>query len=153
MAGAMQRRGALLTDLYELTRAASYLRRGMAGPATLRLVVRALPPHRGFLVAGGLADCLDYLQEYRFGDDELDWLAREGCVREDLDRLAALRFSGGVRAVPVGGVIPAHEPILEVTAPRAQAQMWGSTCSTRSPSSLPSSPGRCGAGWRPRRWP
>jgi nicotinate phosphoribosyltransferase len=45
---------ALVTDLYELNMAASYLRRKMVGPATFSLFVRALPRHRGFLVAAGL---------------------------------------------------------------------------------------------------
>ena len=34
---------ALITDLYELNMAASYLRRGMVGPATFSLFVRTLP--------------------------------------------------------------------------------------------------------------
>ena len=40
--------GGLLTDLYELNMAVSYLRRGMTGPATFSLFVRRLPPDRGF---------------------------------------------------------------------------------------------------------
>jgi len=43
--------GGLLTDLYELNMAASYLRRGMTGPATFSLFVRQLPADRGFLIA------------------------------------------------------------------------------------------------------
>ena len=50
--------GGLLTDLYELNMAVSYLRRGMTGPATFSLFVRRLPPDRGFLSAAGLEDCL-----------------------------------------------------------------------------------------------
>jgi nicotinic acid phosphoribosyltransferase len=43
----------LATDLYELRRAAGYLRRGISGPVTFSLFVRDVPPGRGFLVAGG----------------------------------------------------------------------------------------------------
>ncbi|HTQ93533.1 MAG TPA: nicotinate phosphoribosyltransferase [Streptosporangiaceae bacterium] len=43
--------GGLLTDLYELNMAVSYLRRGMTGPATFSLSVRRLPAERGFLIA------------------------------------------------------------------------------------------------------
>jgi hypothetical protein len=39
--------GGLLTDLYELNMAVSYLRRGMTGPATFSLFVRDLPPTGG----------------------------------------------------------------------------------------------------------
>ena len=53
--------GGLLTDLYELNMAASYLRRSMTGQATFSLFVRTLPPGRGFLVAAGLSDCLRFL--------------------------------------------------------------------------------------------
>src|SRR5688500_15013049 len=69
------RHGGLLTDLYELNMAAVYLRRGMTGPATFSLFVRQLPSNRGFLVAAGLADCLDFLERFRFVPDELDWLS------------------------------------------------------------------------------
>ena len=48
--------GGLLTDLYELNMAASYLRRGMTGLATFSLFVRQLPADRGFLVAAGSTD-------------------------------------------------------------------------------------------------
>ena len=54
--------GGLLTDLYELNMAASYLRRGMTGLATFSLFVRQLPADRGFLVAAGLEDCLRFLE-------------------------------------------------------------------------------------------
>jgi nicotinic acid phosphoribosyltransferase len=40
---------ALVTDLYELTMAASYLRRAMVGPATFSRFVRKLPRDPGFL--------------------------------------------------------------------------------------------------------
>jgi len=54
MRDAFGRMNALLTDLYELNMAVSYLRRGMTGEATFSLFVRRLPPNRGFLVAAGL---------------------------------------------------------------------------------------------------
>jgi nicotinic acid phosphoribosyltransferase len=38
--------GGLLTELYELNTAASYLRREMTGPATFSLFVRRLPADR-----------------------------------------------------------------------------------------------------------
>ena len=63
--------GGLLTDLYELNMAASYLRRSMTGTATFSLFVRALPPGRGFLVAAGLADCLRFLEDFSFTEDDL----------------------------------------------------------------------------------
>jgi hypothetical protein len=43
-----------LTDLYELTMAASYFALGFNRPACSGMSVRCLPPRRGFLVAAGL---------------------------------------------------------------------------------------------------
>jgi nicotinate phosphoribosyltransferase len=68
---------ALLTDLYELNMAASYLRRGMTAPATFSLFVRNLPTGWGFLVACGLERCLEFLETLRFADEDLGYLRDE----------------------------------------------------------------------------
>jgi len=116
--------GGLLTDLYELNMAASYLRRSMTGQATFSLFVRRLPPGRGFLVAAGLADCLQFLEEFSFTEEDLDYLCQaRGYEEETLRAFAGLRFTGDVRAVPEGRVVFAGEPLLEVTAPIAEAQL------------------------------
>ena len=114
----------LCTDLYELNMAASYLRRGMTGPATFSLFARHLPPDRGFLVAAGLQECLEFLEGFHFDDDELAWLHAElGFDDQAVAAFAELRFTGEVWAVPEGRVVFAGEPLLEVTAPIAEAQL------------------------------
>jgi nicotinate phosphoribosyltransferase len=116
--------GGLLTDLYELNMAASYLRRSMTGTAAFSLFVRDLPPGRGFLVAAGLEDCLAFLEDFSFTADDLSYLRHARGYREDtLHAFAGLRFSGDVWAVPEGRVVFAGEPLLEVTAPVAEAQL------------------------------
>ena len=116
--------GALLTDLYELNMAASYLRRGMQQEATFCLFVRTLPPARGFLVSAGLEPCLEFLESFGFDESDLDYLGRELDFPEDvLDGFAALRFKGDVWAVPEGRIVHANEPLLEITAPIAVAQL------------------------------
>lgn len=114
---------ALVTDFYELNMAASYLHRGMEEPATFSLFARKLPAGRGFLVAAGLEDCLSALESWRFADDELAWLAENGFDQEALGHFADLRFTGDVWAIPEGRVVLPDEPILEVTAPIAEAQL------------------------------
>lgn len=114
---------ALLTDLYELNMAASYLRRGMDREATFSLFVRRMPPHRGFLVAAGLEACLAFLESFRFEPDELEHLASLGYDEETLAAFERLRFTGEVWAVPEGRIVFADEPLLEVTAPIAVAQL------------------------------
>ena len=92
---------ALLTDLYELTMAASYFREGMAADATFSLFVRKLPPTRGFLIAAGLADVLALLEGFEFSDKAIAYLASlERFEPAFLEFLRGIRFTGEVRAVP-----------------------------------------------------
>jgi nicotinate phosphoribosyltransferase len=115
---------ALFTDLYELTMAAACDRAGRNPTATFSLFVRRLPPERGFLLAAGLAEVLEYLRSLRFAPDAVGWLASLGRFEPGfLDRLAQLRFTGEVRAMPEGTAVFAEEPILEVTAPLVEAQL------------------------------
>jgi nicotinate phosphoribosyltransferase len=114
----------LLTDLYQLNMIQAYLDHGETGPAVFEFFVRKLPPQRGFLVAAGLEQALDFLEGLRFAPEELDWLGRSGRFGEGLlDHLAELRFTGDVHAMPEGTVFFPNEPILRVTAPLPQAQL------------------------------
>ena len=117
-------RAALLTDLYELTMLQAYRREGMTGEAVFSLFVRRLPESRNYLLACGLDDALRYLERLRFDDEALAWLSSRPEFRPDfLDWLGALRFTGDVHAVPEGTPVFAEEPILEVVAPIAEAQL------------------------------
>ena len=102
--------GGLLTDLYELNMAVSYLRREMTGSATFSLYVRKLPKHRGFLIAAGLEDCLGFLEGFGFDDDDLRYLGTIGFDDRALEDLAPLRFDGTVWAVPEGTVVVRRMP-------------------------------------------
>lgn len=113
----------MLTDLYELKMASSYVRQNMHGPATFSLFVRSLPPGRSFLVAAGLDECLTWLEDLRFEDEDLSFLAEIGLGEEAVEALRGLTFTGDVWAVPEGRIVFADEPLLEVTAPIAEAQL------------------------------
>lgn len=115
--------GGLLTDLYELNMAASYMRRDMGASATFSLYVRGLPAERGFLVAAGLEPCLAFLESFSFDGDDLDYLTSIGFDERAVEDFRELRFDGEVWAVPEGRIVHADEPLLEVTAPIAVAQL------------------------------
>jgi len=121
---AMERASALLTDLYQLNMMQAYLDRGETGTAVFEFFIRALPARRGFLLAAGLEQALDYLETLSVSPAELEWLASTGRFRKNLlDYLATLRFSGDVHAMPEGTVAFANEPLLRVSAPLPQAQL------------------------------
>jgi len=113
----------LLTDLYELTMVSAYQALGMDQVAVFEFFVRRLPPQRGFLIAAGLAQVLDYLEALRFEAADLQWLESTGRFQpEALRRLAGLQFTGDVDAMLEGSVFFADEPVLRVTAPLPEAQ-------------------------------
>ncbi len=115
---------ALFTDLYELTMAAVFFREELRGQATFSLFARRLPAGRGFMVAAGLEDALEYLRGLRFSPGALERLARLGRFEPAfLEYLGSLRFTGEVRAVEEGTVLFPDEPFLEVTAPIIEAQV------------------------------
>jgi len=122
--GGWLRPGLLLTDLYHLNMMQAYLDHGMTEAASFEFFVRKLPARRGFLMAAGLEQALDFLEHLQATPDELDWLAGSGRFGNDfLDYLARLRFSGEVHAMAEGTVFFADEPILRLTAPMPLAQL------------------------------
>ena len=114
----------LLTDLYELNMIQAYLDNAENGEAVFEFFVRRLPPRRGFMVAAGLDDALDYLETLQFSKADIDWLASTGRFRKNLlDYLSGFRFTGDVHAIPEGSVCFPNEPLLRITAPLMQAQL------------------------------
>ncbi|HEU0219909.1 MAG TPA: nicotinate phosphoribosyltransferase [Gallionella sp.] len=115
---------ALLTDLYQLTMLQGYHDSGMKEVAVFEFFVRKLRPGRGFLMAAGLEQALEFLEGLHFSSEELAWLASTGHFNNGfLAQLETLRFTGDVHAMPEGTVFFPNEPILRVTAPIAQAQL------------------------------
>jgi nicotinate phosphoribosyltransferase len=114
----------LLTDLYEITMAASYHERGMTGQATFDLFVRELPACRNFLISGGLEQALDYLEGLSFDEEATDYLRSLRMFDESfLDYLRGFEFTGEVWAVPEGEAVFPPEPLVRVTAPMIEAQV------------------------------
>ena len=114
----------LLTDLYQLTMVQAYVEQGMMDTAVFEFFVRRLPAQRGFLMAAGLEQVLDFLEQLHVSPAELEWLKQTGRFsRSCLDYLETLRFSGDVHAMQEGTVFFPHEPILRVIAPLPQAQL------------------------------
>jgi nicotinate phosphoribosyltransferase len=114
----------LLTDLYQLNMIQAYLERGETKPAVFEFFVRKFPTRRGFLVAAGLEQALDFLELVRFTPEELEWLASTRRFGKDLiDYLAAFRFTGDVHAMAEGTAFFPNEPIMRVTAPLPEAQL------------------------------
>ncbi len=114
----------LVTDLYQLSMLQGYFEQKMFDTAVFEFFVRERPEDRNFLLAAGLEQALDFLEELHFEDADLDYLAGLGRFSDSfLDWLGGLRFTGEVHAMPEGTPFFPDEPILRVTAPLPEAQL------------------------------
>jgi nicotinate phosphoribosyltransferase len=114
----------LLTDLYQLSMLYVYWRLGMEQTAVFEFFVRKLPSSRRFLVAAGLEQLVEYLEQLRFSPEDLAWIEASGRFdRGFVDYLRGFRFTGDVHAMPEGTACFPNEPLVRVTAPLPQAQL------------------------------
>ena len=112
----------LLTDLYELTMLQTYYEHDMTGESVFELFMRR-SPRRGFYIAAGLEQGVEWLEQLRFKPHELEWMKRSGFFSSDfVDRMAAFRFTGRMAALPEGTPFFAEEPVVQVVAPLPEAQ-------------------------------
>ncbi|MGV3526067.1 MAG: nicotinate phosphoribosyltransferase [Candidatus Sericytochromatia bacterium] len=115
------------TDLYQLTMAAGYHVHQPRTRASFELTVRKLPAQRSFLVAAGLEQALEYLQNLQSSPEELAWLKKHPAFAQVpaafFTALAELRFSGDVWALPEGTVFFPHEPVLRIEGSLLEAQL------------------------------
>lgn len=122
---------ALLTDLYQLTMAYGYWKSGVAEQhAAFHLFFRQNPFEGGFALTCGLHGAIEHVQDMRFDDADLSYLAslcgNDGARLFDggfIDYLRNMHFSCDVDAMPEGTVAFAHEPLLRITGPVIQCQL------------------------------
>jgi nicotinate phosphoribosyltransferase len=114
---------ALLTDHYELTMLQAALASGAAHRrAVFEVFARHLPGGRRYGVVAGTGRLLDALERFRFGEEELGFLRRNGIVNEETLRyLADYRFSGDVYGYGEGDCYFPGSPIMVVEGTFAEA--------------------------------
>lgn len=118
----------LLTDLYQLTMGACYVQEGCDRKrASFELFVRRLPEGFGYLIAMGIAQAVEYLQNLHFTSEQIAALQATGIFanadRRFWELLANFRFEGDLWAVSEGTALFANEPFLRIEAPLWQAQL------------------------------
>jgi nicotinate phosphoribosyltransferase len=122
---------ALLTDLYQITMAYGYWKTGRADDeAVFHLFYRRPPFGGGYAIACGLEMAVDYLSNFEFEADDLDYLAsltgNDGAPLFEAGFIAYLgemTFSCDLDGIPEGTVAFPHEPLLRVKGPLIQCQL------------------------------
>jgi nicotinate phosphoribosyltransferase len=107
--------------------AAAYFENKERTDATFELFVRNLPKNRSYLIAAGLEQAMEYLQNLRFESEHVNFLRNhpsfKGIDEEFFNYLRNFRFTGDVWALPEGTVFFANEPLLRVKAPIIESQI------------------------------
>ncbi len=113
---------ALRTDLYQLTMMQAYWKSGHNPEATFDYFVRKIP-FGSYLITAGLTYVLDYIENLRFDDEDIEYLQTQGFDFGFLTHLRKFRFTGDILAMPEGSIAFPLEPIIRVTAPIMEAQL------------------------------
>ncbi|MET4003428.1 nicotinate phosphoribosyltransferase [Arthrobacter sp. UYCu511] len=118
-----QPRTSLFTDHYELTMLQAALHSGAAHRRSVfEAFARRLPDGRRYGVVGGTGRLLEGLEQFRFGPDELNFLAQNNVVNDEtLAWLSDFKFSGDIYGYAEGELYFPNSPILTVESTFAEA--------------------------------
>ena len=128
---------ALFADYYELTMGKADFDSGNNAICTENYFVRFIPQGE-YMIAAGLEQVIHYILNLRFTDADLKWLKESSDKSESserdkptpdmsddfLDYLRHFKFDGDVYAVPEGTPVFANEPLINVTGPSIDIQIF-----------------------------
>ncbi|TGA96732.1 nicotinate phosphoribosyltransferase [Sporolactobacillus shoreae] len=115
----------MLVDFYELTMGNSYLEEGVGDQIVyFDMYFRRVPDGGGYCIMAGVDQLIEYLEDLRFTEDDVNYLRSTGQFSEKfLDYLAHFKFSCDVWAIPEGYPVFPNEPLVTVRGPAIQAQL------------------------------
>lgn len=115
---------ALHTDLYQINMGYVYFKDNIhERKSYFDVYFRKAPFGGGNAVFAGLEKIIDYINEFKFTEDDIKYLASLGYDKDYLDYLANLKFTGSIRSMIEGEVVFGNEPLIRVEAPLIQAQL------------------------------
>lgn len=115
---------AMLADFYELTMANGYLEAGIGDKICyFDLFFRTIPDQGGFVIAAGLEQVVEFIENLHFTDEDIEYLRSKNIFTERfLEYLRNFKYTGDIYAVPEGTVVFPGEPLLTVRAKAIEAQ-------------------------------
>jgi nicotinate phosphoribosyltransferase len=115
----------LMTDYYELTMAKTYFDEGDKDKVMyFDIFFRQNPMNGGYTVAAGIDEIIDYVNNLKFSEEDIDYLRSTGDFNEEfLNYLKDFKFTGSIYAVPDGTPVFPNEPVITVKAKAIEAQI------------------------------
>lgn len=114
----------LHTDLYQINMGKVYYEQGLENrTAVFDLYFRSMPFRNGYAVFAGLERIVQYLENFKFSESDIAYLAEQGYNDAYLNYLKDLKFTGNVRSVKEGEIVFNNMPLLQIEAPIIQAQL------------------------------
>ncbi len=113
----------LLTDLYQLTMGYGFYRQNKHEEEVVFDLFFRKNALITYSLFAGLEQAMDYLLNWHFSDEDIDYLRSLNLFSEDfIEYIRNMKFTGDVYAVREGEPVFPGEPILTVKAPLIQAQ-------------------------------
>ena len=115
----------MLMDLYEMTMGMGYFEAGYKDTIVyFDMFFRRTPDKGGFSIAAGLSQLIDYVKNFSFTEEDIQYLRSVGITNEDfLNYVRNFKFSGDIWAIEEGTPVFPGEPLVVVRAPVIEAQL------------------------------
>ncbi len=114
----------LYTDFYELTMSQAYFLSGKKDERVIfDLYFRKNPFGSGYTVFAGLEDAVNAVLNFRFSENDLDYLHSLGFNKDFLDYLKDFRFTGNIYSFREGDIVFNNEPLIKVEGNIIEAQL------------------------------
>lgn len=114
----------LMCDFYEITMSNGYFEAGMKDQICyFDVFYRTTPDFGGFAICAGLNKIIDYINNLRFDNGDIEYLRNKKCFSEKfLEYLKDFKFHGDMYAIPEGTPVFPGEPLITIKANAIEAQ-------------------------------
>ncbi|GAA6236947.1 nicotinate phosphoribosyltransferase [Apilactobacillus micheneri] len=115
----------LHTDAYELSMMQTYFQQGLQNRhSVFEVYFRKMPFENGFAIFAGLEHVINYINNIKFTDDDIDFLRKDGNYSEEfLSYLKNFHFTGTIRSAVEGDLVFNNEPIMQVEGNVCECQL------------------------------
>ncbi len=111
----------LFCDFYHLTMAQSMFDDNTHNRTeTFEMYIRKCPFEGSYLLTAGLGEVLEWLNDWHFSTEDIDYLRKQGFHEPFLKMLSEAKLAVDVNAFREGELVFPNEPIVQVTGPAWQ---------------------------------